>query len=148
MQIETIEITGFPTMLKGLRLPFKLICRSELSRINSFKLYKKDKLTIQCNVAIPEYTRILLADKDLKLLQSLIKKGDEHAKVVRFIKASCELTATRFFWSEMDTYTQGRVSISESTMHTIINEELTIDNFEVEDEDDKEQVLKYIALVL
>ena len=56
--------------------------------------------------------------KDLHLMSTLIKRGDEHAKVVRGIMVYAEINAPRYWWQEMDTYRIGTDRLSsESTMH-------------------------------
>ena len=55
---------------------------------------------------------------DEKLLNALVKAGDDHAKVTRGIVAYLEINAPRYWWVEMDTYRIGRETLaSESTMH-------------------------------
>ena len=57
-------------------------------------------------------------DKDLTLLQTLIKRGDEHAKVVRGINVWAKITAPVYFWAEAECYRAGHERLaSESTMH-------------------------------
>jgi len=67
---------------------------------------------------------------DYKLVHRLIKKGDSHGKVARMIQVWLDITAPRFWWAEMDTYKQGTVATSESTIHTIKKHPLSTDNFE------------------
>lgn len=56
--------------------------------------------------------------EDEKLLNALVKAGDDHAKVTRGIVAYLEINAPRYWWVEMDTYRIGRETLaSESTMH-------------------------------
>lgn len=55
---------------------------------------------------------------DEKLLNALVKAGDDHAKVTRGIVAYLDINAPRYWWVEMDTYRIGRETLaSESTMH-------------------------------
>ena len=61
-----------------------------------------------------------VGDKDLKLANTLIDKGDEHAKHQRGIVVWLEINMPRYIWSELDTYTVGVIPISsESTMYTL-----------------------------
>lgn len=56
--------------------------------------------------------------EDEKLLNALVKAGDDHAKVTRGIVAYLDINAPRYWWVEMDTYRIGRETLaSESTMH-------------------------------
>ena len=65
----------------------------------------------------------------MTLMQKLIKGGSEHRKFMRQIHVSVDITAPRYWWSEFDTYSVGVSKNSESTMHTIKKETLTIDMF-------------------
>ena len=118
MKVETIELFGFESAIKALRLPFKGKAKSDTTFIHSnnknLKITKPHKLY---NEQI-EINDIYFGEKDLRLLQNLIKNGDEHAKVIRGINVICSITAPRYFWSEMDTYRIGTERLcSESTMH-------------------------------
>lgn len=56
--------------------------------------------------------------EDEKLLNALVKAGDDHAKVTRGIVVYLDINAPRYWWVEMDTYRIGRETLaSESTMH-------------------------------
>ena len=93
MNIKTIEISGFVSCFNTLRKPYKKECRSSIKNnlptVDSFGIYS----TGYC---------INLDKKDLKLLQRLIKNGDEHAKAARLINVTAEIQAPLFWWSEMD----------------------------------------------
>ena len=122
MQIKTIEISGFVSCFNTLRKPYKKDCRSNIS----CSLPSGDNFGIGCTGYY-----INLDINDIKLLQRLIKNGDEHAKAVRLINVTAEIQAPLFWWSEMDTYEVGVVNgCSESTMHTLKNEVLTYGSFE------------------
>lgn len=124
MEINIIEISGFVSALKGLRLPFK-------KDVRSFVEFKYTGFTVCCdNDGLIMETQFIPDEKDVDLLKSLIRQGDSDAKVLRFIDVSLEINAPRFFWSEWDTYKVGTVTISESTMHTILKDKLTPDNFD------------------
>lgn len=74
--VKTIEFGGFGAALSALRLPFSKECRSE---VNFFPFNETDINLIQYR------TVINLDQKDLELMQTLLKRGDEHAKVLRGI---------------------------------------------------------------
>lgn len=115
MKIKLIEVFGFKSALAGLRKPFKGQIKTDISTIDNMN---------------PE-----IHEDDLKLLKKLIKAGDEHAKCVRGIGVTLDITAPRFFWSEHDTYRVGVNSLSsESTMHTILKEDLSTKDFDNVDE--------------
>ena len=63
-------------------------------------------------------TNIYIDPKDLSLMTTLVKRGDEHAKVVRGINVWAKITAPVYWWAEEETYRAGHERLaSESTMH-------------------------------
>jgi len=61
-------------------------------------------------------------DHTLKTLIRLIKKGDEHGKSERLLQVSLKITAPRYIWQELDTYTVGVTpGSSTSTMYTLLS---------------------------
>lgn len=124
IDIKLIELSGFVSALRALRLPYGLECRSMAFH----------QMNTTGNSTLCLHDRILLNDKDEDLLKSLIRRGDEHAKVIRGIVAYVEINAPRYLWSEIDTYRIGRETLSsESTMHTITKRHLNVSDFDVDD---------------
>lgn len=116
MKIETLEISGFRSALEALRLPYSLEPRSKT--YNSTTLinptHEKDVydkvLDYSCNV--------VLHKKDLSLLQTLVKRGDEHAKVLRGVIVYTKITAPIYWWWDLETYRIGHERLmSGSTMN-------------------------------
>ena len=63
-------------------------------------------------------TYIAIEPKDLTLMATLVKRGDEHAKVVRGIMVWARIKAPVYFTRELETYRAGRERLSSSsTMH-------------------------------
>lgn len=110
LDVKTIEVAGFLSAVEALRLPFGKECRSQT--------YYDDSWV--CDI-VPNFqsdVRVYFDERDLTLMSTLIKRGDEHAKVLRGIIAYAEINAPRFWWVEMDTYRIGSERLSsESTMH-------------------------------
>ncbi len=130
MKIETLEIAGFGSAFKALRLPFGKECRSFSFDTNEvFKVDDESRLAFMGTNFSPQETKefvielvcdsnVYIHTKDLALLQSLIKRGDEHAKVMRGIIVYAEITAPVYWWAELETYKAGHERLcSESTMH-------------------------------
>lgn len=103
MKIETIEVAGFAGALTALRLPFGKEVRSDITA-NLFSSMKEQDIdikkiddeyqaTFHMLPHIESHTDILIEPKDLTLMQTLIKRGDEHAKVVRGIMVWAKITA-------------------------------------------------------
>ena len=128
MKIETIEIAGLAGALTALRLPFGKEVRSKIENYYETHLDFSDMDVEQTEdtyevtmKGLPKFTSntyITIAPKDLTLMQTLVKRGDEHAKVVRGINVWAKITAPVYFWAEAECYRAGHERLaSESTMH-------------------------------
>lgn len=128
MKIETIEIAGLAGALTALRLPFGKEVRSKIENYCETHLDFTDMDVEQTEdtyevtmKGLPKFTSntyITIAPKDLTLMQTLVKRGDEHAKVVRGINVWAKITAPIYFWAEAECYRAGHERLaSESTMH-------------------------------
>lgn len=108
IKIKTLEIAGLGSVLQALRLPFGKDCRShsEFSiELNDNERFKTSSFTY-------------VNEKDLHLLSTLIKRGDEHAKTIRGLIVYAEIEAPVWFYREIETYRIGRERLSsESTIH-------------------------------
>lgn len=127
LDVKTIEVAGFLSAVEALRLPFGKECRSHTNYDDSW-----------VENIVPNFqsdVRVFFDERDLTLMSTLIKRGDEHAKVLRGIIAYAEINAPLMVWSELDTYRIGTERLSsESTMHTIGDGGLTIRDFDVPSE--------------
>lgn len=120
--VTTLEIAGLGGALEALRLPFGKESRSGYTfshkEIFSPAIEKPELKLKDYYSGIRFTTAITLHSKDKQLIQTLVKRGDEHAKVLRGIMVWCEINAPRYWWQEMDTYKVGAERLSsESTMH-------------------------------
>lgn len=114
MQIEVLEFAGIEPAIRAMRLPHKSGEKSDsddVSNPNSDKCYR-------------------IGPKDHELSMKLIKAGSDHRKHIRLIDAWFEIQAPLYWWKQLDTYRFGVDKVSESTMHTIMNQELSVDDFE------------------
>ena len=103
MSFKNTEVFNFEGALRGMRNP-----------MNSWN--KADSYW-----DFPEHPdRFVIGDSDMKLAQSLILAGNEHAKFMRMIHVCVDVNMPRYFWSESDTYHFGTKN-SCSTMHKLLN---------------------------
>ena len=119
MKIETIEVAGLAGALTALRLPFGKEVRSGIVAKNTllWHINTDDKSWAGNTYEIPG-NHIGVDFKDLTLMQTLVKRGDEHAKVVRGIMVWAKITAPVYWWAEAECYRAGHERLaSESTMH-------------------------------
>ena len=117
MKIETIEIAGLAGALTALRLPFGKEVRSTITgKVDRY--IARNNLTGERTHLIVWNGSVDINNKDLSLMQTLIKRGDEHAKVVRGIMVWARIKAPVYFTRELETYRAGRERLSSSsTMH-------------------------------
>jgi hypothetical protein len=115
IEIHLREIAGFVAAFEALRLPFGKECRSKTTGRSSFCDAKDDPTK---GIGYTHAVKFDDEGKDLKLMSTLVKRGDEHSKAVRAIVVYVEINAPRYWWQEMDTYRVGTDRLSsESTMH-------------------------------
>lgn len=134
MKIETIEIAGLAGALTALRLPFSKEVRSDITYYAAMNPGDADidfnrtpdgfKVTLFNGYKPFERNRFVTGSevytdpRDITLMQTLVKRGDEHAKVVRGIMVWARIKAPVYFTRELETYRAGRERLSSSsTMH-------------------------------
>lgn len=106
-KVSTLEIAGFASVLAALRLPFGKEMRSEAS----WKMSDVDE-------QIKFQSSFCIDPRDLTLMSTLVKRGDEHAKAIRGLQVYASIEAPIWFYRELETYRVGRERLSsESTMH-------------------------------
>lgn len=81
------------------------------------------------------YEVAFLGPNDMNLAQKLILAGDEHAKFMRQIFVSVDISAPLYFFKEFDTYKVGTVANSTSTMHKLSAIPITKEMFEFDNPD-------------
>ena len=81
---------------------------------------------------------ILIGPNDFRLMKTLANGGPVHRKYARMITVYMDLTASFDFWKEYDTYKVGTVANSCSTMHRIVKNPMSIENFSKADLRDKD----------
>lgn len=109
MEIRTIEFAGMVAVMNALRLPYGKEARSEVGF--SCGYYKED-------AEFKSRSDCFLNSQDIALLSALVKRGDEHAKVIRGLVVYAEINAPVYLWCELETYRVGHERLSsESTMH-------------------------------
>lgn len=86
--------------------------------------------------------------EDLKLMTKLAKAGSSHAKYLRQILVSCDITADTVWWAEADTYKVGTTANSTSTMHTLGKEGTVADSAFGFDNFEDPLVRKYLEEVI
>lgn len=112
--IENTEVSGFEAAVRGMRNPMNSWEKSD-SRQSDYTDDGKGGFVIGKN--------------DLALMKKLVHAGTDHAKFMRMITVTCDITAPMYFNKELDTYKVGTVRNSCSTMHKITAKEFEITDF-------------------
>lgn len=114
LKIDTIEIAGLAGALTALRLPFGKEVRSRMN----LQMGSGDNLCPDANKTFMSSCEVSIHPQDLTLMTTLVKRGDEHAKVLRGIMVWAEIDCPIYFARELETYRCGRERLScTSTMH-------------------------------
>ena len=135
MLFENTEVFNFEGAIRGMRNPKESWNKSD-SGFCSVVYCNNCRFngTNKCEESTPELD-FVIGPKDLQLMQTLIKAGNEHRKFMRQIFVSVDITAPLYWWKEFDTYKVATVSNSCSTMHKLASTPITIDCFEMDDFD-------------
>lgn len=122
IKIENVEVFGWDAAIRGMRNPM-----NSWDKCDSYWTLIENPETE--NTATFEF---FVGENDLKLMKNLSKAGNDHAKFLRMIDVTLDITAPLYWWKEYDTYKVGTVANSCSTMHKIHAKEFTLDDFSCE----------------
>lgn len=125
IKIENIDVYGWEAAIRGMRNPMNSWDKSDTiygtyygKDENGREVFTKDGLTI--------------GENDLALMKKLSAAGNDHAKFLRMINVTMDITAPLYWWKEHDQYKVGTTTNSCSTMHKIQDREFTLDDFSIE----------------
>lgn len=111
--IENTETFGWEAAARGMRNPLNSWAKSDSGVKEIYGIGYE----------------FVVGDNDLALMRKLSAAGSDHAKFLRMINVTCDITAPLYWWKEFDTYKVGTVANSCSTMHKIHAKEFTLDDF-------------------
>ena len=112
IKLENTDVYGWEAAIRGMRNPMNSWDKSD----SCIDVYDS------CPV-------VDIGSNDLKLMKSLTKAGDDHAKFLRMINVTVDITAPLYWWKEHDQYKVGTTTNSCSTMHKIHAKEFTREDF-------------------
>ena len=124
MKFENTEVMNFEGAIRGMRNPMESWNKSDSEFKGGGKLYSLDNV---------KRDNFILGEKDLHLMQNLLRAGTSDSKFMRQIFVCVDITAPLYWWKEFDTYKVGTVSNSTSTMHKLASTKITMDCFEMGD---------------
>lgn len=116
LKIENTDVYGFEAAIRGMRSP-----------MNSWD--QSDSYWVEKEGSCWDGT-YHIGHNDLKLMKNLVKAGSDHAKFLRMINVTADITAMQPWWMEWDTYKVGTVRNSCSKMHKIHVKDFTAGDFE------------------
>ena len=137
MEFKDTEVWGFKHSMRGMRNPMNSWEKSDSG------ICKGGDNGIGCENCAIENTckhtydkEFKIGKEDMRLAQSLLKAGNEHAKFMRMIHVSVDVDMPRYWHSEADTY-HFNTKNSCSTMHKLLNNvnPITLDMFVICEED-------------
>lgn len=127
--IENTETFGWEAAVRGARNPL-----NSWNRMDSCFCWDSDHERCE-SIQRPSFCddgsmcHFCLGPNDLALLKKLSAAGNDHAKYLRMINVTCDITAPLYWWKEFDTYKVGTVANSCSTMHKIHSKDFTLEDF-------------------
>ena len=116
IKITNAEVCGWDAAIRGMRNP-----------MNSWD--KSDSKHWRETIVGHEVEYRVVGRNDLTLMKKLVEAGSDHAKFMRMINVTMDVTAPVYWWKEFDTYKVGTVANSCSTMHKIADKEFTLEDF-------------------
>lgn len=135
IKLENITVMNFKNAIRGMRN-----AKNSWNNIDSDFCYNVFDQCYKCpfECSCPDkYTEhdgvYILGPNDLGLATTLVKAGPDERKFLRQIFVSIDITAPRFWWTEMDTYKVSTVSNSCSTMHKLADNEIIKSDFSFSD---------------
>lgn len=121
IKFENTDIYGFEQAIRGMRNPMNSWSKSDSAESD------------WCNLdgTCPPYK---IGESDMALMTKLVRAGDEHAKFMRMITVTVDITAPLYWIPEFDSYKVGVVKNSCSFMHKGTAKPYEITDFSVTDE--------------
>lgn len=134
IKIEKTEVYGWEAAIRGMRNPMNSWNKSDsfipcYLKTKCHECEANQKCAYYFEDGLPYKKDEFIGPKDLNLMTRLRNAGPEHAKFLRMIAVTCDITAPLYWWKEFDTYKVGTVANSCSTMHKIMEKPFEIDDF-------------------
>ena len=131
LKIENVDIFGWDAAIRGLRNPMNSWDKSDMAWVNDGQEWES---VPAIDFDFDTGTKRIIGENNLKLMKKLSKAGNDHAKFLRMINVTCDITAPLYWVAEHDTYKVGTVRNSCSFMHKGVSKPFEINDFSVQDE--------------
>ena len=122
MKIENTSVMNLEGAIRGARNPLESWDKSDSWKDQSIGTF-------------------FFGQKDIDLMQRLIKAGTSDSKFMRQIMVCMDVTAPMYWWSEFDTYKVATVANSTSKMHKLASTPIKMDCFEMDDFSDNSDII-------
>lgn len=135
IKLENTDVFGWEAAIRGMRNPMNSWNKSDSGAAvacTKCGRIEREGICTKEGRDCTGFECFAIGENDLKLMKSLSKAGDDHAKFLRMINVTFDLTAPLYFLKEFDTYKVSTVSNSCSTMHKIQAKEFTLADFSFE----------------
>ena len=118
IKLEKTDVYGWEAAIRGMRNPLNSWDKSD------------SEFSIENSVKDGRFKQSAeVGSVDMNLMMKLSKAGNDHAKFLRMINVTVDITAPLYWWKEFDTYKVGTVANSCSTMHKLTEKEFELDDF-------------------
>lgn len=136
IRIKNVDVYNWHNAIRGMRNPMQSWDKmdSSYSTVEAFTIDTMTGKIIDFN-GKRKSLRFVMGPNDYNLAMRLSKAGNDHAKYLRQILVSCDITAPMYWWKEFDTYKIGTVANSTSLMHKLGTELLTVEDFSFDEPD-------------
>lgn len=121
LKVKIVSVNGLEEAVIGMRNPLNSWDKSD-----SELVVKVDDAPDGSPMVLRRFD---LGEADRKLMRRLATAGPDHRKFMRMITVHMNIVAPLYWWKEFDTYKVGTVANSCSTMHTLMDRPLTLDDF-------------------
>lgn len=150
LKIEKTEVYGWEAAIRGMRNPMNSWDKSDsfipcYLKTKCHECEANQKCAYYFEDGLPYKKDEFIGPKDLNLMTRLRNAGPEHAKFLRMIVVTCDITGPLYWWKEFDTYKVGTVANSCSTMHKIMDKPFEIDDFSHEHLLDFQDVCEFMS---
>lgn len=126
IKIEHTDVYGWEAAIRGMRNPLESWAKSDTGWDDDMI---DGEITQYIDYDFETMQAKTIGKNDLDLMRRLSKAGADHAKFLRYINVTFDLTAPLYFFKEWDTYKVATVANSTSTMHKIHAKPFTLDDF-------------------
>ena len=141
IKLEHTDVFGWEAAIRGMRNPMNSWSKGDTMTVDVPAMPRLDYYGNVVEI-IPAHEEVIVTCKeqeftgvgenDLKLMKNLSKAGNDHAKFLRMINVTVDVTCHQVWWTEFDTYKVGTVRNSCSKMHKIHVKEFVKEDFSIE----------------